>query len=396
MQQYKILTQLLSLLQNKIEHKGILCIFLFLGTFCHSQYYIDDNDLRDFFSSILYLSGDAPETVQIRGEQFEVLYRKPWTDDIIEKKVTSLGTGFLIHRGLDVYLVTAEHVARFIKSSSRIKYLGTDGQKKEISLEELTLSNKYGENVNWIRHPTADIAILHLGIFDNIVKDIVTINYEYLEKSIKAPNRFNDITIIGYPLGLGVNPTTISPITRNTRTASDIVYFKRFDNGVINPFIIADDPSIGGFSGGPVLEVYKSKTAPSIIGERTAIAPTLIGLVHGNLSNEPGGFAAIVPAFQILETLKLASKYSGEYTFYYPNGKLWSKRIYKDGLPWTVLSNYDLNGKPQEKGTLKEGEGTLYDWNEEGTVAEIINCHKGNCSGGVFAVKKESLNTKEP
>lgn len=286
-------------------------------------------------------------------------------------------------------MITAEHVARFIKSTSQLKYLGTDGKKKEITIQNLTQSTKDLKKLDWIRHPTADIAIMHLGIFDNVIDDIVTINYEYLEDSIKAPNRFNDITILGYPLGLGITPLSISPITRNTRSASDIVYFSRFDNGIINPFIITDDPSIGGFSGGPVLEVHKSKVSENIQGVKSRIAPTVIGLVHGNLTQEPGGFAAIVPSFQILETLKLAPKYSGEYTFYYPNGKIWSKRIYKDGLPWSVLSNYDSDGKIQDKGTLMEGEGTLYAWNEKSTYAEIIHCSKGKCSGGAYMFKKD-------
>lgn len=115
------------------------------------------------------------------------------------------------------------------------------------------------------------------------------------------------------------------------------------------------------------------------------MSPTLVGLVHGNLaSNTPGNFAAIVPAFQILETLKLAPKYNGEYTFYYPDGKVWSKRIYKDGLPWNILSNYNIKGEPQEKGTLKDGEGQILVWNKESTRAEVIFCSKGKCSGGIY------------
>ncbi|GAA3622913.1 trypsin-like peptidase domain-containing protein [Flavivirga jejuensis] len=360
----------------------------------HSQYYNnDDDDLRDFFSAIAYLPGEALETTKINGVQYEILYRKPWTDNILEKRTTSLGTGFFLKRGLDVYLITAEHVARFLKRTSSIKYLGTDGQKKEITIQELTLAKNDSKKLNWVRHTTADIAILHLGIYDNVVKDIVMFSHEYLEESVKAPNRLNDLTIMGYPLGLGINPLSICPITRNTRSASDIVYFGRFDNSISNPFIITDDPSIGGFSGGPVLEIHKTKHSVDFLGEKTRLAPTIIGLVHGNLSQKPGGFAAIVPSFQILETLKFAPKYNGEYTYYYPNGKIWSKRIYKDGLPWSILSNFDSNGKPQNKGTLKEGEGNYYVWNEKGTRAEIVICSKGKCSGGVFAYpKKESLN----
>lgn len=50
-----------------------------------SQYHNDDDDLRDYFSAISYLSGDALETTKINGVQYEILYRKPWTDNILEK-----------------------------------------------------------------------------------------------------------------------------------------------------------------------------------------------------------------------------------------------------------------------------------------------------------------------
>lgn len=363
----------------------ILITTFFLISFCYPQYQNNDNELRDYFSAILYLTDRASETKQINGQQYEVLYRKPWTEEIIERKTPALGSGFFLIRGLDVYLITAEHVARFLKSKSEVKYLNIDGLKKETTIQDLTPDKTDLKKLNWIRHPKADIAILHLGIYDNVVKDIGMLDYEFLAEALKAPNRLNDLTIMGYPLGLGVTPLSISPITRNTRSASDIVYFGRFDNGVINPFIVTDDPSIGGFSGGPVLEIRKAGNGKSIQGEKVKVSPTLIGLVHGNLaSNTPGNFAAIVPAFQILETIKLAPKYNGEYTFYYPDGKVWSKRIYKDGLPWNILSNYNIKGEPQEKGTLKDGEGQILVWNKKSTRAEVIFCSKGKCSGGVY------------
>jgi antitoxin component YwqK of YwqJK toxin-antitoxin module len=46
--------------------------------------------------------------------------------------------------------------------------------------------------------------------------------------------------------------------------------------------------------------------------------------------------------------------------FFYRNGNLWTEWVYKDNRPFTVLSNYDPKGNKLEKGTLKEGNGTLY------------------------------------
>ena len=64
-------------------------------------------------------------------------------------------------------------------------------------------------------------------------------------------------------------------------------------------------------------------------------------------------------------------KYEGPMTFYHQNGKLWGERIYKNGISFTVLSNYDKDGDPVEKGTLYEGNGTLYIYNYDGSLLRI-------------------------
>ena len=57
--------------------------------------------------------------------------------------------------------------------------------------------------------------------------------------------------------------------------------------------------------------------------------------------------------------------------FYHQNGKLWSERVYKNGISYSVLSNYNSDGIPVEKGTLKEGTGTLYIYNPDGSLSRI-------------------------
>lgn len=65
------------------------------------------------------------------------------------------------------------------------------------------------------------------------------------------------------------------------------------------------------------------------------------------------------------------SKYEGLMIFYHQNGKLWSERIYKNGISYSVLSNYNSDGTPVEKGTLKEGNGTLYIYSPNGSLLRI-------------------------
>ena len=56
---------------------------------------------------------------------------------------------------------------------------------------------------------------------------------------------------------------------------------------------------------------------------------------------------------------------------YFENGQIWTERLYRNGQLWTVLSNFDKNGHSHETGTLKDGNGSLNIYNENGTLEEI-------------------------
>ena len=70
-------------------------------------------------------------------------------------------------------------------------------------------------------------------------------------------------------------------------------------------------------------------------------------------------------------------QFSNVRKYYYPNGKLWIEQEYNDGLPWTVISNYDETGNKRNAGTLKNGNGTLILYNEDGTVRETLTYENG-------------------
>ena len=77
------------------------------------------------------------------------------------------------------------------------------------------------------------------------------------------------------------------------------------------------------------------------------------------------------------ELIAKNGKFEGTAKHYYSNGKLWTERIYKDGEIWTVLSNYDSNGKSRESGNLKNGNGTLFLYNDDGRLREVITYING-------------------
>jgi antitoxin component YwqK of YwqJK toxin-antitoxin module len=51
--------------------------------------------------------------------------------------------------------------------------------------------------------------------------------------------------------------------------------------------------------------------------------------------------------------------------------KPWIEEIFKNGLKWTVVANYDSKGNKRDPGTLKEGNGTLILYDDDVTVREV-------------------------
>jgi hypothetical protein len=71
------------------------------------------------------------------------------------------------------------------------------------------------------------------------------------------------------------------------------------------------------------------------------------------------------------------NKMEGHATFFYENGLLWSELIYKNDVPYTVLSNYNPFNEAVEKGSLFEGNGTLFIYRADGNLEEIETYKNG-------------------
>lgn len=351
-----------------------------------------DVDIRDLFSSIVYITDSIPATNTINNKEYEIVLKDPKSGKLKDLKGFKLGTGFFVSKDLDVYLVTAAHVAAGLSTNTKLTYLSKSGKKRELYISKLLEPN--AKKINWILHPTADVALLHIPLkiietdyFEKL--DLGFIGHSGIMGELKVPDRLEEITVFGFPLGLGVSFNTIAPITKNLRPASDIIYLPRFDNKIINPFFLLDDPSISGFSGGPVMRVFSYDRT----GFRpdSGVQPTITGLVHGTINDKTGGFAAIVPGIKILETIDLAPSYNGEFIFRYPNGSVWSEVIYKNGIPWEVLSNFGPDGKPQDKGTLKNGNGERFIYNEKGEKMWVQFYKNGRYTGNAGIMTKDEM-----
>jgi hypothetical protein len=330
-----------------------------------------DRSLRHIFGAIVFISDSLPSYQEINGKTYRVIFESIDGTKTIKKPILKTGSGFIVIRGVDVYLVTAEHVAMGITKTSTISFRNSGGKTRTIKILEL-LGNKEKE-FRWIVNDSADVAVMHLGneIVNNnlwITLGLSAIPYYSLNPDLISPDRLTDLTVFGFPLGLGVNSTKISPITKTLRPASDIIKLPRADTKKDSDFFVLDDPSISGFSGGPVMRVISLPRTGDPEIDSLSVSATVFGLVHGTVNDKTGGFALIVPSKFIKETIDKFPGYTGKYTIQYGNGKLWSEREYKNGSLWNVISNFNPKGKPQDKGTLLNGNGFVNIYNEKGEL----------------------------
>lgn len=64
---------------------------------------------------------------------------------------------------------------------------------------------------------------------------------------------------------------------------------------------------------------------------------------------------------------------------WHSNGIVWQEKEVVEGAAWTVFYNNDMNGKPQDKGTLKDGTGTLTRYDEKGNLLFTYEFKNGWC-----------------
>jgi len=205
------------------------------------------------------------------------------------------GSGFLVRDGDIPMLVTASHVASALGKYWTMIMTGKDGKAVTAKTSGIT----------WSISPTADVACAVLPI--ETAADRTTLLSRCLPIEILSarpipPERDIPLTIMGYPLGLGASGY-ISPLSLESKAASGLITLPRFDNGKLATFILLQDPSIGGLSGGPVFDTGKSYFAG---GRQMTVREgvSVVGLIHGVISDDTGGkFAAVVPSTEIVNLI---------------------------------------------------------------------------------------------
>ena len=67
----------------------------------------------------------------------------------------------------------------------------------------------------------------------------------------------------------------------------------------------------------------------------------------------------------------LNNKRAGQSAIYWDNGQLFSKEEYREGLLWQVFERYQKDGQKMDIGTFKDGNGTIKDYNDKGSLEQI-------------------------
>lgn len=287
---------------------------------------------------------------------------------INNQKTSKTGSCFFVYSDFDAYLVTAEHVAKNCTLDTKITYSLDDYSPITYKLSEI-VSDK--TKLNWSIHPNADVAVILLDSEKSQIK-MPVYPIEFIKSNLAAPKREKEVTVFGFPLSIGVIKT-FSVISKTSKPSSGLIELPRFDNGKWSFFYLLDDQSVSGFSGGPVIQLMPEIGGAKFNLDKNKDINKIVGLVHGSI-NDPkagGGFSVITPSYYILETIKSAPGYSGIHTYKYSDGKIWSEVEYLNGNPNTVISNYDINGNIQEKGSLKNGNGSRFIYDEKGKLIEV-------------------------
>ncbi len=206
----------------------------------------------------------------------------------------SIGTGSFIIKDDRVYLLTADHVAKTVDNNTILAF--GNNQSKCIVLPLNTLSN----GNTWKTHPIADMAVIELNITGHtaLFQDRC-FPYDHINDSSTPASRDDELTVIGFPQGLGVQGK-FSPLTFRSYASSAFLTLPRADTKTLSDFFCLENPSVGGYSGGPVFDMGYEKMGTMMATKEKTI---LHGIVHGTMSDDTGGKIAMITPMSYVKDL---------------------------------------------------------------------------------------------
>jgi Trypsin len=205
------------------------------------------------------------------------------------------GTGFILTFNESYYLVTAKHVAELLHTNkteisfrSPLKKAVTFPISAFIKDKPISRSNNQ-----------SDFFIMKLEPHDKMTISILeksALNMKIIANNRNSFDRNVDVVVFGYPL---YDLENFSPITFKSNFSSGLMNIRM--QGLQKPCFcyLLENPSMAGFSGGPVFAGVKDRSTLSTNGTY------IVGIVTGTTQDKTGGkFAVITPTFHLLDLLK--------------------------------------------------------------------------------------------
>jgi hypothetical protein len=176
--------------------------FLIPFFLCHAA---NGESINDFFQTVAFLHGKGEvEHAPIDGVDHEIWLRAPSEAHPHPYRKTNFGTGFFVRKGTQIYLITAEHVARILKDDVKVTVHGSENRPLTYSMKDLT---EPGKDHTWFFHSEADVALLQIKLSQEF-KGIIRV----LEPNLllASENEFGQyvnrvLTTLGFPLALGLS-----------------------------------------------------------------------------------------------------------------------------------------------------------------------------------------------
>ncbi|MBN9689119.1 MAG: trypsin-like peptidase domain-containing protein [Verrucomicrobia bacterium] len=174
------------------------------------------------------------------------------------------GTGFLIQRDTNVFLVTAAHVFDESKAAEGVLIVREKQSSGEAVRKELPLVVFQDGQPLWKRHPSQDVAVLPLTLPANL--DVVPLPVAQILRATpdgSSPATLGaEVWLPGYPAQLEVNAAAWPVLRRGTIASYPLSPVSAI------PTLVVNIGSFGGDSGGPLFTLVDG-------------VPRLVGVVSG-------------------------------------------------------------------------------------------------------------------
>jgi S1-C subfamily serine protease len=208
------------------------------------------------------------------------------------------GTGFFVLHNDNLYLVTATHVSRNMDSKAYVIGHAYDDHPVKLSIIDIDTTGQ----INWKNHTLADLSVLKVNATAKIYNELLAIAFSSsaFAKTLAAPNERTELTLVGFPLGLG-SSGRFSGFTKRTRPASGLFSFPRADNNELSTFFALEDPIAQGYSGGPVFDVSVYNEGMITMTGRGTVC---WGIAHATLYDNTGGkMGAVTPSYYLFDLI---------------------------------------------------------------------------------------------